>query len=306
MPRKNISFGITAFLDILGFGDRVLRSKKISEIDDIVAHVRKIQAEFDFAPSDDTVRQVHKYYKKTVLAFSDSVIVNVPLQSDMTEIQGTFDALMSEISGMAFAQGRCVTDGVFLRGGIDLGWWYRRGATLVSQSLTKAYKAEGRANVPVIALTNSLYKYLSKHTHRAFYAKDIDPILRSLRRYRADGPQGKVAFWYLDYISICAESIDWITSHKQHKSYLDATTPEEKQRIMDDGYRTNLEGWFSVHARNIEQAHKQARTDCVRAKYEWLAGYHNEIVPRYVSSSKCTCHLSVTARRSLRARSSMK
>jgi hypothetical protein len=290
MHRKNISFGITAFLDILGFGDRVLKSKNISDIDDIVDHVRKIQTEFDFAPSDDTVRQVHKYYKKTVLAFSDCVVVNVPLQSEMTEVEGTFDILMSEISGMALAQGRCVTDGVFLRGGIDLGWWYRRGATLVSQSLAQAYKTEGRANVPVIALTDGLYKYLSKHPHRGFYAKDIDPIHRLLRRYKDD--ERKVMFWYLDYVSIYAESIGWITSSKQHRSYLDASTEEEKQRIKNDGFRANLDSWFAVHARNIEKAHKRAKIDSVRAKYVWLSAYHNEVAPRFVSSSECFCRLS--------------
>jgi hypothetical protein len=290
VARKNVSFGITAFLDILGFGERVLRSKKISDIDDIVKNVRKIQAEFDFAPSDGTVREVHKYYKKTVLSFSDSVVVNVPLESDMTESQGTFDALMSEISGMAFAQGQCVTKGLFLRGGIDLGWWYRRGSTLVSQSLARAYKTEGTANVPVIALTADLYKFLSKHPHRGFYAEDIDPIRKSLRRYRADGPSGKVAFWYLDYISIYADSIDWITSRKQHQAYL-AAAPNDKQQIMDDGYRKNLEAWFSRHARNIEQAHKRAGSESVRAKYVWLASYHNEVAPRYVKSPTSVCHL---------------
>jgi hypothetical protein len=291
MPRKNISFGITAFLDILGFGDRVHKAKKVSDIDDILKSVRKIQAEFEHAPRDDAVREVHKHYKKTVLAFSDSVVVNVPLESTMTELQGPFDALMSEISGMAFAQGRCATAGLFLRGGIDLGWWYRRGSTLVSQSLARAYKAEGTANVPIIAITNDLYKYLSKHTHRGYYAPSEDPIRRLFRKYRAKDASGKaVAFWYLDYISIYADSVDCFTSIAQRESYVIAA-PDEKQKIMDDGYRTNLQAWFSTHARNIEHAHKRTRKETVRAKYQWLAVYHNEIASRFRMPPNCRCVL---------------
>jgi hypothetical protein len=36
-----------------------------------------------------------------VLAFSDSVMVNVPLESSYTRLQGSFDPIMSELSGMA-------------------------------------------------------------------------------------------------------------------------------------------------------------------------------------------------------------
>ena len=290
MSQKNISIGITAFLDVLGFGDRVLNARKIADIDAITKDVRKIQSEFDYKPKDELTKEVHKNHKKTVLAFSDSVIVNVPLQSEMTEIEGTFDPMMSELHGMAFAQGRCVTSGLFLRGGVDLGWWYRRGSTLVSQSMVRAYKTESRANVPVIALTDELYKYFSKHAHRKFYSKDIDPVRNLLRRYTAQGPNGEISFWYLDYIRIYAESIDWITSRTQHQSYISAA-PDDKQLIMDDGYRKNLTSWFSHHARTIEQAHERSKDECVRKKYAWLASYHNEVAPGFTTASECLCEV---------------
>jgi hypothetical protein len=76
--------------------------------------------------------------------------------------------------------------------------------------LVRAYKAENQANVPVIALTDALYRYLSRHSHRKFYSKDIEPVRRLLRRYRAQGPSRKISFWFLDYITTYAESIDWI------------------------------------------------------------------------------------------------
>lgn len=290
MSQKNISIGITAFLDVLGFGDRVLNACKIADIDAIARDIRKIQAEFDYKPKDKLTKEVHDNYKKTVLAFSDSVIVNVPLQSEMTEIEGTFDPLMSELHGMALAQGGCVTSGLFLRGGVDLGWWYRRGSTLVSQSMVRAYKTESRANVPVIALTDELYKYFLKHAHRNFYSKDNDPVRNLLRRYKAQGPNGETSFWYLDYIKIYAESVDWITSKAQHQSYISAA-PDDRQQIMDDGYRKNLTYWLSHHARTIEQAHERAKGECVKSKYAWLASYHNEVAAGFTTTSECLCEL---------------
>ena len=204
MPQKNISWGVTAFLDVLGFSDRVLKAHKIEDIDAIAKDIRKIQSEFEFKPKDKFIKEAHSYYKKTVLAFSDSVVVNVSLQSLATSLQGTFDPLMNELELMALAQSQCVNSGLFLRGGVDIGWWYRRGSTLISKSLVGAYKSEECANVPIIALTDGLYQFLSKHNHRKFYSRDIDPIRRSRRFYR----DGNVSFWYLDYISIFSESID--------------------------------------------------------------------------------------------------
>jgi hypothetical protein len=290
VPQKNVSVGITAFLDILGFGDRVLKARTISDIDAIAKDVRKIQSEFDHNPKDKLIKEVHANYRKTVLAFSDSVIVNVPLQSEMTKFEGTFDPLMSEITSMALAQGSCVASGLFLRGGVDLGWWYRRGATLASQSMVRAYKAEGRANVPVIALTDELYQYLSKHSHRNFYSKDFEPLKRLLRYYQAEMPDGKISFWYLDYITVCAESIDWIKSRAQHQSYL-AASSDERQKIMEDGYKANLTTWFIHHAKVIKQAHKKAKIESVKSKYAWLASYHNEIASRFTESPACLCML---------------
>lgn len=287
---KNLSMGITAFLDILGFGDRILSAQTNADIDAVVADITAIQEHFEFRPKDKHVKEIHAGYKKTVLAFSDSVVVNIALKSTMTKLQGTFDPIMSELSGMAFAQGRCVTNGLFLRGGVDLGWWYRSGTILASESLVGAYKTEGSASVPVIALTERLYKFLSGHGDRRFYSKDIEPVGTLLRQHSYDGPKGRVSFRYLDYITVIAESIDWITSEQQRQSCL-AAPPEKRDHIRELGYRKNLREWFKEHARQIKLAHARAKNDAVRQKYEWLAEYHNEIAPRFTPSTLALCKL---------------
>ncbi|MDQ1355326.1 MAG: hypothetical protein QG657_5636 [Acidobacteriota bacterium] len=293
MSQKKISLGITAFIDVLGFSDRVLSAEKKTDVDAITNDIRKIQSEFEYKPKDKFTKKIHSSCKKTVLAFSDSVIVHVPLESERTKIQGTFDPFMDELSGMAISQCCCVNSGFFLRGGVDLGWWYRRGSTLVSQSMVGAYKCENRANVPIIALTDRLYQFLSKHKHRIFYSEDIEPVRQSLRFYC----NGSDSFWYLDYIAIFADEIGWNTSPSQQESFRIAA-PDEKQKIINEGRMTNLTTWFTHHARTVERAYqqaerayKQAKNDHVKKKYEWLASYHNEIAPKYTVSAECLCKL---------------
>jgi hypothetical protein len=286
---KDLSYGITGFLDVLGFADRVRAAKSFKHIDAIVSQIRTIQKEFEFASKDVTVKQVHAGMKKTVLAFSDSVIVNIPMRSTMAKLQGTFDLVMSELAGMALAQGMCATSGLFLRGGVDIGWWYRKSTILASESLVGAYSAEDNAIVPIIRLTDGLHKFVSEHPHRRFYSKEIDPVKTMLRQYSGTGPKGPISFWYLD-IRVVAESIDWAPSMQERPAFL-ATTPEQRVRIRAKGYEKVLREWFRDHARSITRAHVAAQNDRVRKKYLWLAEYHNEIAERFTQAPLAFCKI---------------
>lgn len=290
MIAKKTSMGVTAFIDILGFGARVLGAKSLGEVASISSQVETIRNQFDFESEDELIKKVHKMYKKKVLAFSDSVIVNFPISSVATKYEGTFDPIMSEISGFGMAQGNCVQRGLFIRGGVDLGWWYQSGKTLVSQSLTRAYYSEGNANVPVLALTDDLYAFLSEHSDRKFYSDSADPIVDTFRKYEGIAKGKDVSFWYVDYIRICIESIDWMS-----KSGLEAykkASPEsdERQSIIDDGYRRNVAAWLKNHASMIRCAYNTADEKC-KSKYVWLAEYHNEYAKVYTKVDDCLCEL---------------
>ena len=89
MDKKDISVGVTAFIDILGFGDKVLEAQDIEDIREIDKGIKLIQNAFDFATKDDLAREVQKMHKTTVLAFSDCVVINIPLESDATKYEGT-------------------------------------------------------------------------------------------------------------------------------------------------------------------------------------------------------------------------
>lgn len=287
MAAAKTFISVTAFLDILGFGNRVLMAKNLADVQAISSDVRTIQKAFDYKSNDKVVRENQSLYGTTVLAFSDSVIVNIPLQSKMTNIQGTFDALMSEVHSMALAQAECVNKGLFLRGGVDLGWWHQIASTLVSQSMVRAYKMESATKVPVIGLTFELHKFFLKHKDRHHYSKHYDPARSLFRPYREGG---KTKFWFLDYMTAFVNEIDGVATLKERKEYL-AKPNEERDAYWLAVRNAKIRSWLALHAKRIQDAHSQANEASVKEKYEWLAKYHNTIARRFSRSREVLCVL---------------
>lgn len=60
-----------------------------------------------------TKKITRRNLKNGLLAFSDCIVISVPLRSDLAEHEGTFDVLMSELTSFAWAQGACVLRGIF-------------------------------------------------------------------------------------------------------------------------------------------------------------------------------------------------
>lgn len=193
---------------------------------------------------------------------------------------------MSELMGFAYAQGNCVQNSLFIRGGLELGWWYQSRHTLISQSMVGAVKREESTCVPVIALCEELYKYFAEHAHRSFYSEDYDPVKSMFKKYTSE----KDEFFYIDYISICVEALDWHHSEEQMAAYRKAS-PDKKNEIMTSGHRKKVDNWLANHARNIESAAYLAPNNKVKDKYIWLANYHNDVTKGYSTNESCICRV---------------
>lgn len=289
LKKSKLSYGLTAFIDILGFGSQVINANSSYDLEELLKCISQIRKAFEHNPKNPSDKEMHAAYGKSVLAFSDSVIVNVPLASEMTEIGGTFDALMSELHSMAFAQATCIEHALFMRGGVDLNWWYRDGTTLVSKSLANAYALEGAASVPVIAVTDRVYSFLANHSGRAAYSDDYDPLPSMIREYSGVVAGKPITIRHLDYLSIFAREVDWTPTPTNRKALL-SLSAEQKDQQMEAWRLENLRYWFAGHARTIEHAHSRGHPASIQAKYEWLAEYHNEVAPRFTNADPaCVC-----------------
>jgi len=268
---KDVS--LVAFIDILGFSDRECAIRDKKEFMGLLKDVRLVHEQFERHPQSSIVREGHELANKEVLAFSDCLVVSVPLKSTIMELQGSFDGFMVEILMLALSQGECVLSGVFLRGGLDLGPWFHDGDVLASPAHVRAYKLEQRVSVPVLALSEELYQFFAAHPGRRVYSEDTDPI-SSFREYVSEG----FSCYFIDYLSLCIGEIDWHVDAATLQKYRSATDDEEKIMIMAEGRERNVRRWLLQHKKAILAAKQAAHSMSVSRKYAWLTSYHNDVI----------------------------
>lgn len=118
---------ITGFIDILGFGSKVLEikdadEKKIEELVNAVKAVRRNFDHIDGETTDDEGKLMVEYQNIasiTTLAFSDSVIFNMPLKPEIPRDE-EFGEIMNQVTSLAYAQAECIFDGFFFVVGLIL------------------------------------------------------------------------------------------------------------------------------------------------------------------------------------------
>jgi hypothetical protein len=278
ITRRHLKNGVLAFIDLLGFSARVEAISTETELRALDDAVSFVQAEFGHRTRDESTRDANKVMHKTVLAFSDCLVISVPIRSPLADHQGSFDLLMDEMSSFGLAQGTSALRGTFLRGGVDLGFWYRRRDSLISPAMIHAYHLEHDACVPMIAITPALWKYLANHPHRRFYSDDLDPILRTFRRH-TKLPNGTTQR-FINYVRICLETVEgrWIGDERER---YDSAVAAERDRMRSEIWKRACRDWARDHAKAIAAAYEVAQTDSVRAKYRWLARYHDAEIRRF-------------------------
>jgi hypothetical protein len=277
---SKVSLSMVGFFDILGFSAQVAKVKSEAELIKIAGTVESIREHFEFRARDKSTRELHNILGKRVLAFSDCVVTAMSVQTDFVRSEGFFDTFGAEIVDMALSQVRCIWDGYFLRGGIDIGYWYYEKGLLVSPALVAAYKEErDRAIYPVISISKQLYKLLRDDPGRKFYSKDADPFPDEFSSFtHPDG--GRVHF--INYLRLAAKSLDWNYDKATYEAYRAAPRDsDEREKIMGDGYQRSLVRFFERHKELIVSAHKAA-DEKVKTKYKFLAEYHNKELRYFV------------------------
>jgi hypothetical protein len=290
IDKRKISHSMVAFVDLLGFSERVKALETLDDLADVQAKVRNVQAWFGRNPREKFEREEAGLLSKSVLAFSDCVVIAVSSHSELATMQGGFDVFMSELSSFAYAQAMCVMNGIFIRGGVDVGLWYRAGDTLISPAMVGGYEIEGAACVPMIALSDDLVSTLKKHPYRKFYSGDSDPFKKLLRRF-TNLPNGK-SFWMIDYLPHALEAADGQIRPDERLAYEDADR-DERERMRTAAYVRDCREMVEWHRDAIRAAHAAAPNDSVRRKYLWMADYHNKALKRFYRKPEASWLLSL-------------
>lgn len=278
LNRRNLTLGMVTFVDLLGFSDRVRAMTTVTDLEAIERDVSRVQTWFDHRSGEESVRTSHRLRRKQVLAFSDCLVSSVSSFSQMSRLQGDFDVLMGEIFIMALAQARCATSGIFLRGASDYGIWFKRKDTMISPAMVGAYELEGAACVPMIAISDTLRELLENHADRQAYSEDADPFPKSIRRYE-HLPNGQ-AHWFIDYMPLWLEALDGFIADEDKAEY-QAAGQARRDEMRSEAYWRDVRQMVEMHRDAIRSAHAAAAVPSVRAKYVWLAGYHDDALARF-------------------------
>ena len=269
---------MVAFVDLLGYSMRVQTIRTAGDLRAIDADVRRVQKWFDHRSADSDVRTVQKLQSKRVLAFSDCLVITVPSRSEYAEADGgDYDVLFSELVAIAYAQGRCAVNGIFLRGGIDYGLWYKRRDTIISPPMVAAYNLEKRTCVPMIGISEPFRRYLRDNPQRGIYSSREDPLRRYFRHITL--PSGRKQ-WVLDYLPLFLGEIDGVLTAEERAVYRDADAAT-RDRMRSEAHVRDLETLILAHRRQILTARAAATDPHVCEKYDWLADYHDDADRRY-------------------------
>jgi hypothetical protein len=263
---NRLTQSFVAFIDLLGFGDRVRTAKSPGEIRRLYASLDAIRHQFEFRPQEASTREAQKAVAKRVLMFSDCVVISIPARSAFTKLTGAFDLFASELHNLALSQGVCALQGHFVRGAVDFGLWYYRNDFLISPALARAYQLEASVEPPVIAVTPELHGFLANNPDRKRYSSDIDPMGYL---FRTDAAASGKPVHYLDYIRMSLETMVEQAARKGRA--------EMAQRVRR---------WLSDHAKSIRAAHANAPDGRPKVKFQWLAKYHNAAVRQHANGAQ--------------------
>ncbi|MGB0682753.1 MAG: hypothetical protein ACPGOV_08595 [Magnetovibrionaceae bacterium] len=275
---SDITLGLAAFIDLLGFSDMVKSTQTEKELYRAIEKIEFIKAQFTQTQKLDTEGEIF-HSRRKYFYFSDCIIIDMPDYTPRTETLGSYDAMMGYLREIAIGQGTCVLEGIFLRGGIGKGFTYSSEDVLVSPSMVKAYDAEKVSCFPIITFTDEASKYLLNHEGRSAYAPDWDPANISI----TDKIMGtdNIERYYLDYlyINIIEANPEFLVEEKiQH----DAAHGDEKNDLYWSAKTRGRRKFAKDHGEMVQHALAAATSEKVRKKYEWLCSYHNRTVRAYL------------------------
>jgi len=198
-----------AFLDVLGFSDRIIDSFNTSDGNALLQEFHGMLKRRIDELKEDT-KGSHLYMK----AFTDNVILAHPIFSEDGEAEFAFI-----LWSLAEYQFEMVKKGFFIRGGLSVGPLFIDENTVYGPALLEAYILENSVAVnPIVSLSDEVRRL----------------VLRHIRYYpdREDAPQSRDVLvnsdgrFFISYLSECyidtgsSEEIDW-ESLKIHKDQIE-------------------------------------------------------------------------------------
>jgi len=272
---------LVAFVDLLGFGKKVLAVKTDDDLKKIHDTVQFVHDTFGKNPKDQHDQYERDVSRRKILSLSDSLVIATALNSPLSQIIGSFDNWCDEVHTLGINQAICAANGIFLRGGVSKGQFYFAADVLLSQAQVNAYKIESKtARYPVICLDESAYKFFVTNKGNQNYADDINPTKSLFMQYK---PENGKTQYCIDYIRIGAGAgYDEFTATDK-KEWRESST-DLRDQVRENIALRNAKKFFIWHKQAIEyeiSINKDNADEGVIEKYLWLQKYHNDVAQEW-------------------------
>ena len=174
-----------AFLDVLGFSERIRASYEDNSEDKLLESFHSILAK--------SIKQFKEQSDESMLyfkSFTDNVVLAHPQFSD--DMESEFGFILSSIKEYQF---QMALKGFFIRGGLAVGLLFMDENSVYGAALLEAYRLESKAAVnPIVVLCDNTMKL--EDMHISYYTGEIAPQIRDVLR----GPDGR---YFLNYLTEC-------------------------------------------------------------------------------------------------------
>lgn len=179
-----------AFLDVLGFSERIRSSRKDKTEDKLLQEFHAIfDKRINLLKSE--VNNSLIYFK----SFSDNVLLAHPSFSQ--DMESEFGFILWSISEYQFEM---ALQGFFIRGGLSVGPLFVDDNSVYGEALIDAYELESKVAVnPIVVLCKNTMKLVDRHI--GYYHGEIAPQVRHVL-VNADGR------YFINYLSECIVETD--------------------------------------------------------------------------------------------------
>ncbi|MEK6408620.1 MAG: hypothetical protein AABN34_16960 [Acidobacteriota bacterium] len=241
---------VVAFLDVLGFTTQMSQAYENATDADLLRDLRSAltsardKAFPDLYPTTTEYPPAYRYREQVefwqVKAFTDNVIIGVPLSRPGDDAEGELGSL---IQALCWYQLEMATRGFFVRGGIAIGDLYIDEDIVFGDALIEAHKIENEvARDPRIVLSPTLEPYIGIHFQ--YYGDPQESPHSQIWLEDADGQL------FVNYLGITYDE-----------------NPEEPDLAAIEAHRGKVMSMLDKH--------KASPT--IWGKYAWVANYHNFI-----------------------------
>lgn len=244
---------LVAYIDLLGWSHKLLSAKTYADIAPLINVLKRFHGDFDFDYAKRLAPHEKKNVGEQIEILSDALVIALSLDSGNAHCHGQYEEIRLKFWDFALAQTQCALEGVFIRGGVAHGYCVKGEGVLLSDALVKAYKLEGKATYPVVAVSDELYEYWRG---LPFYDEEEASLYTAVDT-REDG--SKVRF--IDYINVMLGILQGEPSGMSEVEFL----TRHKASIIN----------------GIDKVKSSDNSAKVLSKYEWLKRYHNKYAIEY-------------------------